>query len=360
MNGQTSDYGQPSERDLEIFAAVKIDCRRQVDVAAEFGLSQARVSQIVAAVRSAQLHSAQDDRFTDRAEPYVEWRLDVRRLEWLYENAIQCYRRSCEPARRERSGENARGEWKSTTTLHAAGNMQCLKLAGKLMELKWKLQDRQRPPGPHDIMMSDLKTIQQWLVGQRLTAQSEGRIPDEGHKVYDVVRQTLDELLGLEKGMPITDRTRQRLGRAAADYEAARESAGVTECESVGDAASPATSSPAPSHARTPTLAESAGVTEFGSARDAASPATSSPVRSHSRTPTLAAEPTDTTDNISGPPPLDGYIEDCWPQDVKDFVLRGYKLPPPAPAAEEPDETDPEKTADISPPPALPWLVPRC
>jgi hypothetical protein len=297
------EYPVPSERDLEIYAAVKIDCRRQVEVAAEFGLCQARVSQIVQAVRNWQMRSAEDDALTSRAGPYVERQLDARRLEWLYENAIQCYRRSCEPVRRERSGETARGEWSSTTTLHAAGNVQCLKLAGKLMELKWKLQDRQPPLGPHEIMMSDLKTIQQWLVGERLTAQYEGRIPKDGPHVYDVVRQTLDQLLGLEEGMPISDQTRRRLGRAAADYEKSE----------VGDS--------------------EVGASEVGEERGSDGAAT---------------EPTDTTDSISDPPLHDGYIEDCWPQDVKDFVLRGYKLPPRAVQELDSGQAAGEKTVDIS------------
>ena len=128
MNGQTSDFEQPSERDLEIFAAVKIDCRRQVDVAAEFGLCQARVSQIVQAVRNWQMRSAHDDELTKQAGPYVERQLDLRRLEWLYENTIQCYRRSCEPARAERRECQGR----VVVHLHAArGGQRAVPEAGR-------------------------------------------------------------------------------------------------------------------------------------------------------------------------------------------------------------------------------------
>jgi len=158
MNGQTSDFQEPSERDWEIFAAVKIDCRRQVDVAAEFGLCQARVSQIVQAGR--------------------------RRI-----------MRSPETASRKSRRRGGEGEWGSDDAVDpAAGNPAAVNLA-----------------------------------------------------------------------------------------------AGTTEA-------------------------------------------------------------TDTTDNISGPPLHDRHIEECWPQDVKDYVLRGYKLASQAATAAEGDETDAEKSADISPP----------
>ena len=92
----------PCERDLEIYAAVRVDGRRQVDVAAEFGISQGRVSQIVRSVNHWRVGMGVEAELERRDRKSVDRWLEQLRIEKLYEETMELYRRSCQPRRKER------------------------------------------------------------------------------------------------------------------------------------------------------------------------------------------------------------------------------------------------------------------
>jgi hypothetical protein len=191
----------PTERDLEIFAAVHVDCRRQVDVAAEFGISQSRVSQIVRDVVEWRAGMGLSGELEGRERKKVEAWLDAQRLEWLYEHTLDNYRRSCQPQRRERKGANQHGEWHDETIDHPPGNLQCLRLAARLLELRWKMEEKCPQPSPHALAHCDETTFINRLISMRHWAEVRGEVP-RGEEPGRLVKRLLNELLGRGEKQP--------------------------------------------------------------------------------------------------------------------------------------------------------------
>jgi len=185
----------PTERDLEIFSAVHVDCRRQVDVAAEFGISQSRVSQIVRDVVEWRAGMGLSGELQGRERKQVEAWLDAQRLEWLYEHTLDNYRRSCQPQRRERKGANQHGEWHDETIDHPPGNLQCLRLASRLLELRWKMDEKCPQPSPHALAHCDESIFINRLISMRHWAEVRGEVP-RGEAPGRLVKRLLNELLG--------------------------------------------------------------------------------------------------------------------------------------------------------------------
>ena len=50
------------------------------------------------------------------------------------------------PRRKERRGKGHQGEWSSESIDHQPGNLQCLKLAGRLIEMRRELDEEPPPP----------------------------------------------------------------------------------------------------------------------------------------------------------------------------------------------------------------------
>ena len=261
----------PSERDMQIFAAVRVDCRRQVDVAAEFGICQSRVSQIITHVMQWRMGGGLAAELATRDRRSVECWLDQQRLEWLYEHTLELFRQSCQPKRRERAGTNQHGDWHETTTDHQTGNMQCLRLAARIIELRWKLDERTPAPLPHALMHADFEIIRSRLGSMVHHAQARGELPRDENP-YDIVKRKLDELLG--KGETVTAETEARGGS-----EAERRSRGETVRPAVGS-----------SCREEPSGQDAAPGESPGSARQ--------------------AEPTDTTNNVSADQPDDEGLEE--------------------------------------------------
>jgi len=207
----------PTERDLEIFAAVKVDCRRQVDVAAQFGISQSRVSQICRDVKLWRAGMGAAGELEARDQTAVEAWLDAQRLENLYEHTLELFRRSCQPKRRERKGTNQHGEWHDETIDHQAGNLQCLRLASRLLELRWKMLEKCPQPSPDALALADERTLITRLISMRHWAEHRGEVP-KGEPPGRLVTRLLDELLGRGEKQPAASpgsRTCQSSGSVA-------------------------------------------------------------------------------------------------------------------------------------------------
>ncbi len=188
----------PSERDLQVYAAVRVDGRRQVDVAAEFGLSQGRVSQIVRCVNQWRAGLGIDAELERRDRKSVDRWLEQLRIEKLYEETMELFRRSQSPRRKERRGKSHRGEWTTETLDHQPGNLQCLKLAARLIELKRQLDED--PPRPDQSSSSPRSHMDEYeafrfLVDLRNDAVRRGDVPEADDSEV-VVRRMIRELTG--------------------------------------------------------------------------------------------------------------------------------------------------------------------
>jgi hypothetical protein len=195
---ETTDDRCPGERDMQIYGAVRVDGRRQVDVAAEFGVTQGRVSQIVRKVHRWRLGMGIAAELERRDRRSVEQWLEQLRIDKLYEETMELYRRSKEPRRKERRGKDHRGEWSSESLDHQPGNLQCLKFAGRLIELRRQLDADPPPPNPSgDVTQSRLHDFEavQRLEQMRDDAIRRGDVPAGGVTPY-VVRALVDQLLG--------------------------------------------------------------------------------------------------------------------------------------------------------------------
>ena len=165
----------PCERDWQIYAAVRVDGRRQVDVAAEFGITQGRVSQIVRSVNDWRVGMDVEAELERRDRKSVDRWLEQLRIEKLYEETMELYRRSCQPRRKERRGKDHRGEWSAETLDHQPGNLQCLKFAGRLLELRSQL-DQEPPPAPVARTSDDPPTqLQEYDLYLQLSRCGSGR-----------------------------------------------------------------------------------------------------------------------------------------------------------------------------------------
>jgi hypothetical protein len=183
---------------MQIYGAVRVDGRRQVDVAAEFGVTQGRVSQIVRKVHRWRLGMGIAAELERRDRRSVEQWLEQLRIDKLYEETMELYRRSKEPRRKERRGKDHRGEWSSESLDHQSGNLQCLKFAGRLIELRRQLDADPPPPNPSgDVTQSRLHDFEavQRLEQMRDDAIRRGDVPAGGVTPY-VVRALVDQLLG--------------------------------------------------------------------------------------------------------------------------------------------------------------------
>ena len=188
----------PGERDLQVFAAVRVDGRRQVDVAAEFGITQGRVSQIVRRVNRWRVGMGIAAELERRDRKSVDRWLEQLRIEKLYEETMELYRRSQQPRRKERRGTDHRGEWNTEAIDHQPGNLQCLKLAARLIELRRQLDED--PPRPDQSDSSPRSHMDEYeafrfLVDLRSDAIRRGDAP-EGEHPEVVVQRMMRELAG--------------------------------------------------------------------------------------------------------------------------------------------------------------------
>jgi hypothetical protein len=256
---QTTDHrapNPPSERDLEIYAAVRVDGRRQVDVAADFRITQGRVSQIVRRVNHWRVGQGLEAELERRDRKSVDRWLAHLRIEKLYEETMELYRRSCQPRRKERRGKDYRGEWSAESIDHQPGNLQCLKFAGKLLELSRQLDED--PPPPDQSPSSPRSRVDEYeayrlLVDMREDAIRRGDVR-EGEISEYVVRRMIGELIGRKEQAPADGDRESGIGaRESAEVaqETANEEPVISDISASGGdnepeplAASPASASP--------------------------------------------------------------------------------------------------------------------
>ena len=222
MNEQR-DGRAPGERDLQIYAAVRVDGRRQVDVAAEFGISQGRVSQIVRRVNHWRVGMGLEAELERRDRKSVDRWLEQLRIEKLYEETMELYRKSKEPRRRERRGKDHRGEWSSESIDHQPGNLQCLKFAGRLIELRRQLdEDLARPDQSMDSPRSRIDEYEAFrlLVDMRNDAMRRGDVPKDDDSEF-VVRRLMWEMTGQKPHVTQWEREAQQAREAEVNAAAA-------------------------------------------------------------------------------------------------------------------------------------------
>jgi hypothetical protein len=126
----------PSARDVAIFYEVRILCRRQMDVSRQFGLSQARVSQIVSEVSQwrASVSPAEGGDLPDEDRRRADRRVARQRIEAILEWAMADYEASRRPHVTTKFGVRGGKPFHKTTVKEQRPSAQHLKLAVKLSE----------------------------------------------------------------------------------------------------------------------------------------------------------------------------------------------------------------------------------
>jgi hypothetical protein len=218
---RVSERGAPRERDLEIYAAVRVDGRRQVDVAAALGITQGRVSQIVRSVQRWRAGMGLEAELERRDRQAVDRWLEELRIDKLYEETMELFRQSCQPRRKERRGKDHRGEWSSETIDHGPGNLQCLKLAGRLIALRREVDVE--PPRPDQSANSSRSHMDEYeafrlLVEMRNDAITRGDVP-EGEISEYVVRRMIGELVGRKEHVSPHERAAEEFDFAAREAD---------------------------------------------------------------------------------------------------------------------------------------------
>lgn len=220
----------PSQRDQQIFAQVEGLGRLQIEVAAEFGVTQSRVSQIckrVAAWR-ARARPRETGELSRREQAQLDRYLDRLRLEETFKLSMREFHKSSQPLvtvrERVKGGEV---EFIETTTRQRAANVQCLKTAMKSQEQLGKLSERELPVDSAEDSGKDLEwfKLQDLLKWARLRVENEGRVkpcgdPDAlaAHALgivfgEDVQFEPRTELVRIRKRPPGAKPTRHDLER---------------------------------------------------------------------------------------------------------------------------------------------------
>jgi hypothetical protein len=192
----------PSERDRAIFSAARTSGRTQQELAKEHGLTQGRISQIIRSVAlwRAYTESVGEDGLQPAQARLLERSLDRERIEVVYNHSIRSFLKSCNPTVFRR-GFNAKGEeWSEETVRDEGGNIQCLKLAAKMIDQRWKLEDRTPPPTVERMAHATRTELAKALWRMRLDSQLLGIMP-KAADAEKVVDDALDALLGDAKRM---------------------------------------------------------------------------------------------------------------------------------------------------------------
>jgi hypothetical protein len=200
----------PSLRNEQVYQAVRIDCRRQADVAAEFKISPRRVSQIVRRVEDwlqTPNKSLEAPYMTYKQACDVADMHDIGRLEALYTRAVRAFDDATEgrvKTKSVRTRQTENGEQADTTVREIAPNIQALKVAQRSLEMMWRLVGRGpfapkldptlQDPKPADEMKKAIDA----LVRLRCQAEAGGHAP-HSQSPTDLVHRLV---LKLAEGSP--------------------------------------------------------------------------------------------------------------------------------------------------------------
>jgi hypothetical protein len=188
----------PSLRNQQIHAAVKIRGCRQIDVAAEFKITQSRVSRIVTQVEAwrAKAPAAKDELKIGERRRHERW-LASQRYQELYQRSLQELAASQRTLTIERSGARDGKEFNDTTRRQQATSVQWLKTALRAAENLLRLAELEplpSPPTANDIAEVQFDEVADWITRQRIDAERVGDVPKSDNP-DQLVRQTLDDLL---------------------------------------------------------------------------------------------------------------------------------------------------------------------
>jgi hypothetical protein len=210
----------PSARDQRIFVEVHALGRTQVEVAAEFQVTQGRVSQIVKrvgvwraladAVDAGELKD--DDR--RRLDRYVDRQVIVE----VRARALREFRRS-EPLSTTREGKRGETAFHETVRRDRPANVQCLKVALNATKMLWELDDRPQPL-PSGQRRWGALDLRETMRDTRHRLELSGKVPKCGN-INAMVDRMLGELKGEE---PAGDAERPE---SASHAERGREVEGV-------------------------------------------------------------------------------------------------------------------------------------
>src|SRR5688500_12908445 len=136
----------PSPRDQEIFRQVKVECRRQCEVAVDLHRSPGQISRIVkrvAAWRAKQPRSRQGELSLFEQRRLSRW-LAHQRAEELYAQSVRLAAEMAKPATTKRTLKG--GEVEITERDQGATRLQALKTALKASQDSYKLCQDEAPP----------------------------------------------------------------------------------------------------------------------------------------------------------------------------------------------------------------------
>ena len=134
----------PSTRDWEIYRYVKVEEWSTRIVAAEYGISQTRVCQIVERVREYVLTTTPALSDAEEAQRLAASKqLAAERIDFLYGEAVRCYYRSKRAEKIIRE-PHERGKSGCTTTRESEGDARYLQVAARLAVMGSKLPQVQR------------------------------------------------------------------------------------------------------------------------------------------------------------------------------------------------------------------------
>ena len=203
----------PSQRDQEIAAAVRVQGRRQVEVAAQFGLSRRRVSQICRKIEEwhANVPAWERGEADEESRPQTDRFLQRDQLTEIYGAALRAYARSEQPLVTRRSGKRGEQRWSDRSQRQQRLDTGSLRVALKAIEMQWKLADR--PFKAEDEGKDEkgrLKIVLSWIVQAlefvRKDAETRGAVPKTPGGPKAAVEQCLREFLGVpEEGVHSRD-----------------------------------------------------------------------------------------------------------------------------------------------------------
>jgi hypothetical protein len=191
----------PSQRNQQIAEQVRLHGRRQVDVAAEYGLSQRRVSQICQQIE----HWQGDTWAWERgdvggdARRRVDLNLQRQQLTEVYRRSMRAFTRSEQPLVARRRGKRAGGgKWSEQCEREQKLDTASLRVALRAIEMHGKLNERIEP-GDENADQEHMKFLE-WvlatLVHMRRGAEKRGEVPRSPAGPQALVERMVRELLG--------------------------------------------------------------------------------------------------------------------------------------------------------------------
>ena len=191
----------PSARNQQIYLDYQTAGCRQTDLAAKYGLTQCRISQIIRRVEK-WLHATFDFRpstFDHSARQALERRLQHDRASAVAREAMRHFKDQ-QKSITHKSGTRADKQIDETTERLLPPNLQCLKVVlqanAQLSRLDKQLAEEQSQPPKGD--NQSRKEIENWLTKRLLEAEQSGKV----EPVYNprfLVERTLSALLGEAK-----------------------------------------------------------------------------------------------------------------------------------------------------------------